>query len=168
MRWSSRQQNTQKTNYANQALCYKALKRANIPNSNLTKQQRRALRSLRRDKDIVILPAVKGNTTVVLDRSEYDEMRALIDTPTYRKLTKDPATTQETKVLKILRKLKSKGAVIGREYKAMRPSASYFLIIYGLPKVYKERTFRSGPLYPVLVLQPIAWPNNACFPSLGL
>jgi hypothetical protein len=93
-------------NYANQALCYKALKRANIPNSNLTKQQRRALRSLRRDKDIAILPAVKGNTTVVLDRSEYDEMRALIDTPTYRKLTKDPATTQETKVLKILRKLK--------------------------------------------------------------
>jgi hypothetical protein len=94
-------------NYANQALCCKVLRRSNIPNSNLTKQQRRALRSLRRDKDIAILPAVKGNTTVVLDRSEYDEkMRALIGTPTYRKLTKDPTTTQETKLLKILRKLK--------------------------------------------------------------
>ena len=120
------------------------LRRANIPKSNLSCRQRGALKSLKRDKDIVILPADKGNATVVMDRTKYDEkMGTLIDTPTYKKLSKDPTKTQEAKVLKILRNEKAVGRT---EYEAMRPSASRPPMIYGLPKVHKDNI----PLRPIV------------------
>ena len=110
--------------------------------SNLSCQQRGALNSLKRDKDIVILPADKGNTTVVIDRTNYDEkMRAVINTPTYKK--KDPTKTEEPKAL---RKLKNENAAGRTEYEAMRPSASRPPMIYGLPKVHNDNI----PLRPIV------------------
>ena len=44
-----------------------ALSQARPPSSNLDKRMHRAIRDLRRDTDIVILPADKGNATVVMD-----------------------------------------------------------------------------------------------------
>ena len=43
------------------------------PKPNLTYSQRRALRDLKNDDLIVILPADKGNATVVMDRSQYSD-----------------------------------------------------------------------------------------------
>ena len=51
----------------------KLLKNAKPPKSNLTKEEKKALRELSSDKDIVILKADKGNSTVVMDRSSYTE-----------------------------------------------------------------------------------------------
>ena len=51
---------------------------AKPPKPNLTYSQRRALQDLRNDNLIVMLPADKGNATVVIDRSTYsDKMNAL-------------------------------------------------------------------------------------------
>nr|VZI23014.1 unnamed protein product [Spirometra erinaceieuropaei] len=41
------------------------------PRETLTKVERDALRELKADKDIVIVPADKGRSTVVLDRTDY-------------------------------------------------------------------------------------------------
>ena len=39
---------------------------------NLSRSERSALRELKRNKDIVIVPADKGNATVVMDKSLYE------------------------------------------------------------------------------------------------
>ena len=42
---------------------------------------------------MVILPAGKGNATVVMDEDQYEEkipVRAHLETPVYRKINKDP------------------------------------------------------------------------------
>ena len=44
-----------------------------LPKSNLTKQERGALKSLKQNKDIVKLPADKGKAVVVMDTDQYTE-----------------------------------------------------------------------------------------------
>ena len=77
------------------------MRSARLPKDNIKKDHRRALRKLRDLEDEVILPADKGNATVVMKRSDYDEkMRGMLDdTTTYRKLPKDPTATQEARIV---------------------------------------------------------------------
>ena len=49
------------------------LQSSKAPRSNLPSHLRKATKELREDRDIVILPADKGNATVVMDRVEYVE-----------------------------------------------------------------------------------------------
>ena len=46
------------------------------PKSNISKTERQALKSLPDDDSIIILPADKGNVTVVMDRVEYSNKLA--------------------------------------------------------------------------------------------
>ena len=46
------------------------LRRARLPRSNLSKNQKDAVRNLRTDKSIHILKADKGNATVILNRTD--------------------------------------------------------------------------------------------------
>ena len=67
---------------------------------NLTKDELHALRGLRNDKDIVILPADKGRVTVVtvvMDKKDYiDKMDSLVnDKQTYELLKRDPTTAPQ-------------------------------------------------------------------------
>ena len=54
------------------------LQLASLPNRNLTPDEHRALKRLKTDKKIVILPADKGRVTVITDKTDYnDKMDAL-------------------------------------------------------------------------------------------
>ncbi|XP_071052554.1 uncharacterized protein [Onthophagus taurus] len=78
----------------------RVLKSAKPPKSNLTIGEKKALRSIKEKSEIVVLPADKGNTTVVMERKEYDDkMMNLLDPATYRKIKRDPTD-------KIVRKMK--------------------------------------------------------------
>ena len=59
---------------------------------NLSKSEKSALRSLRTNPNILILPADKGNTTVVLDKDDYlaEADRQLSDRSTYKPLASNP------------------------------------------------------------------------------
>ena len=54
-----------------------------------------ALKQLRSEKSIVIQRADKGNSTVVMNRTTYNEkiIRMLSDTNVYQTLNKDPTPT---------------------------------------------------------------------------
>ena len=53
---------------------------ASITDSNLTKDERQALKRLKTDEDIVILPADKGRVTVVMEKTDYyDKMDTLVN-----------------------------------------------------------------------------------------
>jgi len=55
------------------------LQSASLPNSNLTPDEQKALKRLKTDENIVILPADKGRVTVVKDKTDYnDKMDSLI------------------------------------------------------------------------------------------
>ncbi|XP_060529935.1 uncharacterized protein LOC132704141 [Cylas formicarius] len=65
--------------------------KAKPPKTNLTRSEGLALRSLNTDEDIIILPADKGNATVLLKTEEYDrKIEELLDPGSYKPLKKDP------------------------------------------------------------------------------
>ncbi len=63
------------------------LRRSTEPSSNLPKQHREALQALKNDPSIVILPADKGNATVLLDKGAYDvKINTLLAADSYSKV----------------------------------------------------------------------------------
>ena len=72
-----------------------SFKLASIPDNNLTKDEQQALKRLKNDNDIVILPADKGLVTVVMDKTDYfDKM----DAETYEELKRDTTPALQRKL----------------------------------------------------------------------
>ena len=124
------------------------LQKARPPPSNLSPEECRALSSLRRDSDIVILPADKGRSTVVMDRKNYDEKinNLLADQKTYKKLRRDPTPAFERRMNSQLLELKRSGAMVPSLYFRLRSSAGKVPLLYGLPKIHKPEV----PLRPIV------------------
>ena len=81
----------------------KCLEEAKPPKPNLTHEEREAIKELKKDNTIVILPADKGNATVVMDREEYNnKMRDLLKQDDYRIIKKDPTLKIEKKIKEAL------------------------------------------------------------------
>ena len=124
-----------------------ALRTARPPPSNLDKEMKKALKDLRMDEEIVILPADKGNATVVMDKSEYmTKMNRMLEDDTYKELMRDPTSRIETKITRKLRELEKKGYISDKEKKFLSPQCSKPPQIYGLPKIHKEGI----PLRPIV------------------
>ena len=47
--------------------------KAQPPTNNISRDESKAIKELKQDKDIIILKADKGGTTVVMDKEEYDK-----------------------------------------------------------------------------------------------
>ncbi|XP_072043000.1 uncharacterized protein [Amphiura filiformis] len=80
------------------------LKSTNNSKPNLTKDEEQALKDLKKDETIMILPADKGKATVVLDKGEYEEKvkNMLDDDKTYEKLKNDPTARYKRKLVSLL------------------------------------------------------------------
>ena len=123
------------------------LNNAKVPNSNLNKEEREAVKTLGKDNNITILPADKGRCTVVLDKIDYDEkVSALLnDTNTYELLKWDPSSGYRKKVIDSLQELE-RSEVIDRDlYHKLYPGETVPKF-YGLPKIHKE----NSPLRPIV------------------
>ena len=122
------------------------LRSARLPKVNLRKDHRKALKELRSLEDEVILPANKGNATVVM-RSDYDEkMRGMLDDTTYKKL-KDPTATQETRIVRTLLRLHNNGELTRCIYNRIRPTGSSPPLGYMDYPKYTNHTSHSGPSF---------------------
>ena len=55
------------------------MRRSKLPRDNLSAGQRKALRDLRKMEDVVILPADKGNATVLMDHDVAIPQQAVRD-----------------------------------------------------------------------------------------
>ena len=66
--------------------CYRALRHSHPPKPNLRKEEMKALKQLKTDKDCMVLTADKGVAMVVMNRQEYIQkaLALLEDTNTYR------------------------------------------------------------------------------------
>ena len=109
------------------------------PKSNLSSCLRRAVKDVRKDETIVILPADKGNATVVMDRTEYvNKLETMLADDTYRKLKKDPTTRVESKITQALKNAKQRGYMSREQRLYLSPQSSFPPQLYGLPKYTKQ------------------------------
>ena len=94
----------------------RTVKRARLPKPNITKAERAALRNLQKDDTIIILPADKGRSTVLMNTDDYNtKITALVsDTNTYSKLKKNPTTRYKTKLVNIFKQWKKDKSISER------------------------------------------------------
>jgi hypothetical protein len=110
---------------------------------NLTGAERKALRALSKNTDLTILPADKGNATVVLNTVEYNrKIGALLEDPAYRVLARDSTEAVVHKTILLLKKFSLAEEVCKR----LHPTGSIPPRLYGLPKIHKEGV----PLRPIV------------------
>ena len=121
---------------------------ASLPDSNLTKDERQALKRLKTDENIVILPADKGRVTVVMDKTDYyDKMDALAnDKQTYQVLKRDPTPALQRKLNSKLLDLKKTDAIDIQRYNRLRCRVPQPPKLYGLPKLHKPNI----PMRPIV------------------
>ena len=82
------------------------LRRARLPPPNLQEGERASLKPLSEDNYMIVLPADKGNATVIMDMSHYDKrVRGLLTDPVNQKVKKDPTPGTERKVTQVIREL---------------------------------------------------------------
>ena len=94
---------------------------ASIPDNNLTKDEQQALKRLKNDNNIVIVP---GRVTVVMDKTDYsDKTDALVnDKQTYEELKRDPTPALQRKFYSKILTLKKTDAIDTQRYYRLRCS----------------------------------------------
>ena len=128
-----------------EAMCMRAeaiqeLDKAKVPKSNLSAEEWKALKSLKEDEEIMILPADKGKCLVVMDRKDYlSKMEEkLKDETTYRPIEKDPTNEIKKALTDQLDKIKEEKQIDQRTYYKLYPTKERIPRMYGQPKVHKQ------------------------------
>nr|VZI00482.1 unnamed protein product [Spirometra erinaceieuropaei] len=121
------------------------------PRLVIPRVQQVALRALKADKSIVILPADKGRSTVILDKAEYlQKANALLeDRQAYAKCDGDPMKKLVTQINTTLTMLQNNGAMTRAERLATKPTDAAMARFYGQPKIHKD----GAQLRPILSLR---------------
>ena len=125
----------------------KALKNVHPPRPNLSRSEKEALDSLRKDKSRVILTVDKGVSMVVMDRDDYNiKAEELLHQPTYRPIQNDPTNKMKNRLITLLKKIKTEGGLSETTYKRLYPTGAGSPKFYGIPKVHKQGI----PLRPIV------------------
>ena len=124
------------------------LKKTRSIKQNITKEENKALDGLKKDKNVMILPADKGRVTVVMDTVDYNSKidNLLADSNTYEKLNNDPTNKYKTRVSSVLKRLKDSGKISFNTWQKLYPTAAETPKFYGLPKVHKK----DYPMRPIV------------------
>ncbi|BHF83043.1 hypothetical protein SprV_0802618400 [Sparganum proliferum] len=127
------------------------------PREILPKVERDALIELKADKDTVIVPADKGCSTVLLDRTDYLQKaeNLLEDRQFYVPCETNPVKTLTREINATLLALENSGAITPTDRRMARAHETALARFYGLPKVHKE----SAPLRPIVLLKGIPTPK---------
>ncbi len=129
----------------------KLLDKCQLPKSNVSKKELRALKGLKKDESREIVTADKGDCFVVMDKSEYEDkcLDLLKDTSTYSKITDgDPSARKHKELCKLLKGIKDKGELSQKDYSSMQPPGKSCVPpkFYGLPKIHKLQV----PMRPIV------------------
>ncbi|BHF83737.1 hypothetical protein SprV_0902688300 [Sparganum proliferum] len=111
----------------------------------------KAIRELKSDEEIVIVPADKGRATVVLDKSEYvaKAQQLLNDNQSYKVIDSDPMKALVGKINKSLNQMRNEKAISEKDWRQMKPQDAALARFYGLQKIHKPNV----PLRPIVALK---------------
>ena len=119
------------------------LKKAKPPKSNLKPREFKAIRELNKDENILVLPADKGNATVVINTEDYKrKINDLLDPGSYKELRSDP--TQ--RIVRTTKTLIYKSDLGEEIKKKICKNEATVPRLYGLPKIHKANI----PLRPIV------------------
>nr|VZI46870.1 unnamed protein product [Spirometra erinaceieuropaei] len=124
---------------------------AHKPRATITKAEQSALKTLRADTSIVILPADKGRSTVLMDKADYiQKANALLeDRQAYLPCNDEPMRKLVTQLDKTLADMQTSKAINKSVRLAIKPVDAAAPRFYGLPKVHKAGV----PLRPIVSLR---------------
>ena len=121
------------------------LEKTRSPRNNINIQEMAAIKSLKRDKDIRIIQADKGNCTVVLNEVDYQsKLNTLLQSGVYEPIEKDPTLKIERRIRCLLSKHKT--SLPTRVKQSLSPYYTKPPHLYGLPKIHKPDI----PLRPII------------------
>lgn len=109
---------------------------------NLSSQELAALQALRSDPNIIIKPADKGGSVVIMDRDLYaaEARRQLYNTKYYRRIERPLASTNVLLINEILTDMFNQGFINCKQFLYLSPDLpSHTRAFYLLPKVHKPR-----------------------------
>ena len=93
------------------------LKNITPPKPNISKEEVKAIKELRRDQEKVILAADKGVSMVVIEKNEYiRKSEDLLNQTTYTALTTDPTNKCKNKLINLLKTIKAEGGIDNNIY----------------------------------------------------
>ena len=114
---------------------------------NLSEDEQKALKELQSDTSIVILPADKGRSIVILNCEDYlEKCMDHISNGPYQLLKKDPTTKIKAKRLKQVKVLKENEFIDNKLYYFLKPTDSPAPRFYVKPKICKPRV----PICPIV------------------
>ena len=117
------------------------LKKIQATRYHITREERKAIEELRRDKNRIILTTDKGVSMVVMDRDDYyKKAEDLLQQSAYRSIPKDPTNKLKTRLISVLKCIKTEGGMNEATYKRLYPTGAGFPKFYGLPKIHKQGT----------------------------
>ncbi|XP_013388913.1 uncharacterized protein LOC106157722 [Lingula anatina] len=124
------------------------LRSSNPPKPNLTKGERNAIKPLKNNKDIIIIPADKGKAVVTMDRNEYEEKcnNLLKDETTYKQLAKDPTQKLKARLINKLKNIRKENRIDDATYQKIYPTAEVTPRFYATPKIHKK----DNPVRPIV------------------
>lgn len=104
------------------------------------------------NQQIAVINADKGNTTIILDRSEYESsMNKLVnDKDTYIKTKRDPTNRIETKVNDMISNWRLNNRINDEEEIYLKTHNSVAPAVYGTGKLHKKKVGEDIPLRPVV------------------
>ncbi|VDN45564.1 unnamed protein product [Dibothriocephalus latus] len=107
---------------------------------DFSKVERKALKELRADSDLGIVPADKGRSTVVLERTDYinNAQNFLNDHQSYVPYRSVPIKMLTREINTTLLAMKNSGATSPIDRNRARAQETAMAHFYGLPKVNKE------------------------------
>ena len=107
--------------------------------NNITSGEQNALKALKGDDSILIVPADKGRSTVVINKDDYVNKvtEHLNDETTYREVASNPTNTLQNKVNTELKRLKDENSLSADEYKYLRSTTASTPLFYALIKTHK-------------------------------
>lgn len=149
-------------NHVKQRICFKKqlseLKRVGIEN----RKNFGILRSLAKNKSIVISRPDKGRGVVIINRSDYlQKMNVILnDRSSFTIINQDPTLENETNLINMLLLFKKEGFITKEEFNLARPTSSRPARLYGLPNIHKS----DKPDYP---LRPVVSATKTVGYGLG-
>ena len=107
---------------------------------NISFAEKTALNQLKNDENIITVPADKGRSTVVMNKSDYVNkcMEHLNDRNIYKVLTKNTMKSIQTRLNKVLKKLETQKKLTRSQYLNLYSNSAKIPRFYGLPKIHKQ------------------------------
>nr|VZI40021.1 unnamed protein product [Spirometra erinaceieuropaei] len=107
---------------------------------SLIRDERKAPRELKADTEIVILPADKGRSTVILDKVDYRHKALMLvnDRESYKVSNATSPKSLVANFNRILARLKKDMVMTVEDWYMAKSAETAMARFYGLPKVYKS------------------------------